>query len=105
MDYEALKMLVDILQYNYPEILSCALIMNSPIIFTACWQIIKLWIDPVTAAKCIFLKPSQLHEYIDIVEISVDIAGVIRPSVAEAVGAVAVSNSDSKIPSLKNPSP
>ena len=105
MDYEALKMLVDILQYNYPEILSCALIVNSPIIFTACWQIIKLWIDPITAAKCIFLKPSQLHEYIDIAEISVDIAGVIRPSAAEATNAVAESDSDTKIPSVKVASP
>ena len=78
MDYEALKMLVNIIQFNYPEILSAALIVNSPIIFSACWQIIKLWIDPVTASKCIFLKPSQLHEYIDVAEISAEIIGVVR---------------------------
>ena len=80
MDYEALKMLVNIIQFNYPEILSAALIVNSPIIFSACWQIIKLWIDPVTASKCIFLKPSQLHEYIDVAEISEEICGVVRTS-------------------------
>lgn len=96
MDYEALKMLVNIIQFNYPEILSCALIVNSPLIFSACWQIIKLWIDPITAAKCLFLKPSQLHEYIDVAEISFDIAGVIRPPSAGAISAVA--GSDSKIP-------
>lgn len=76
MDYEAVKMLVHILQYNYPEILSCALIINSPIIFSACWQIIRLMIDPVTASKCIFLKPGQLKTYIDVAEISHDIVGV-----------------------------
>jgi CRAL/TRIO domain len=76
MDYEAVKLLVHILQYNYPEILSCALIINSPIIFSACWQIIRLMIDPVTASKCIFLKPSQLKTYIDVSEISQDIVGV-----------------------------
>ena len=85
MDYEALKMLVNIIQFNYPEILSAALIVNSPIIFSACWQIIKLWIDPVTASKCIFLKPSQLHEYIDVAEISAEISGVVRAPITTPV--------------------
>ena len=78
MDYEVVKMLVNILQFNYPEILSAALIVNSPLIFSACWQIIRLMLDPVTAAKCVFIKPSQLCEYIHPDDIPEDIQGVIR---------------------------
>lgn len=33
MDYEVVKMLVNILQFNYPDVLSKAIIVNSPLIF------------------------------------------------------------------------
>jgi CRAL/TRIO domain len=101
MDYEAVKLLVHILQYNYPEILSCALIINSPIIFSACWQIIRLMIDPVTASKCIFLKPSQLKTYIDVSEISPDIVGVSSltnsPSMSKRASSDTLSDEQHKI--------
>lgn len=37
MDYEGVKVLVSILQANYPEVLERAVIVDSPFIFSACW--------------------------------------------------------------------
>lgn len=65
MDYDAVKVLIDIMQYNYPETLSVAMIINSPFIFSACWMVIKIWLDPVTVAKVNFVKINQLQEYVD----------------------------------------
>ena len=79
MDYDVVKLLVHILQFNYPEILSAALIVNSPMIFSACWQIIRLLIDPVTAAKCIFIRANQLADYMHPSDIPEDIFGIVRP--------------------------
>ena len=42
MDYEVLKMLIEILQFNYPEVLQVALVLNAPFIFSACWLIIRV---------------------------------------------------------------
>jgi len=63
MDYDALSLLINILQYNYPDILSVALVVNAPFIFSACWYIIKGWLDPVTAAKALFIKKPELLEH------------------------------------------
>lgn len=65
MDYDVVKMLVNILQYNYPEVLHVALIVNAPLIFSACWLIIRPWLDPVTAAKAMFVDKAKLGMYID----------------------------------------
>ncbi len=65
MDYEVLKLLVNILQFNYPETLSVALVINAPFFFSACWAVIRPWLDPVTAAKALFIKKEQLSEYFD----------------------------------------
>lgn len=65
MDYDALNMLITILQFNYPDILSVALVVNAPFIFSACWYIIKGWLDPVTAAKANFIKKSELLDYFE----------------------------------------
>lgn len=65
IDYEAVKLIVSILQYNYPETLADALILNAPYFFSACWMIIKLWIDPVTAAKVKFVSSAELSKYIE----------------------------------------
>lgn len=72
MDYDVVKLLVSILQYNYPEVLQVALIVNAPILFSACWMVIRPWLDPVTAAKALFIKKSQLHTYIDHSELAPD---------------------------------
>jgi len=63
MDYDGLRLLVNILSYNYPETLSVALVVNAPYLFSACWAIIRPWLDPVTAAKAMFIRKDQLTEY------------------------------------------
>jgi uncharacterized protein YeeX (DUF496 family) len=63
MDYDAVKLLVNILQYNYPDTLHVALVINAPFLFSACWAIIRPWLDPVTAAKALFVSKQQLLEY------------------------------------------
>lgn len=64
MDYDATKILIDILQTFYPETLQHFIFVDSPWIFSACWAVIKMWLDPVTAGKVVFTKKSGLHEYI-----------------------------------------
>ncbi len=46
LDFEILKMLIDIVQVNYPEVLEVVLVVNAPYIVIACWSIIKPWLDP-----------------------------------------------------------
>lgn len=65
MDYECLKVFIDILQGFYPEILGQLYVCNAPFIFYACWAIIRLWLDPVTASKVRFINLDQLGEFID----------------------------------------
>lgn len=66
MDYEVVKLFVNILQNNYDEILGLGIIINSPWIFAACWKIIRPWLDPTTAAKIVFSNP---HEVTDVIPI------------------------------------
>lgn len=63
MDFEVVKHLIAILQSNYPDTLEKFHIIDSPMIFSACWAIIKPWIDPVTAQKVRFIRRSQISEY------------------------------------------
>jgi hypothetical protein len=65
MDYEAVKLLVDILQTHYPEILSVAYVVNAPWVFNACWAIISLWLDPVTKEKIRFVNQDHIHEIME----------------------------------------
>ena len=76
LDYEAVKLLISILLKNYPDILAASFIMNAPLLFTACWAIIRPWLDPITAKKCVFVKPHQLSEHVDLSELPSDIAGI-----------------------------
>lgn len=64
MDYEVIKILIDILQYNYPETLSVAIILNAPFLFSACWLLIKPWLDPETGTKVIFLNSKNIGNYV-----------------------------------------
>jgi hypothetical protein len=63
MDYEAVKILISTLQINYSETLEKLLIVDAPFLFSACWALIRPWLDPVTAAKVQFLRRDQLSEY------------------------------------------
>ena len=75
MDYEVVRLLIDLLQFNFPEVLGQCFIVDAPFVFWACWYVIKPWIDPVTALKIIFVNSSQLSEYIDESQIIKDIGG------------------------------
>jgi hypothetical protein len=48
MDFEVVQFLITTMQYNYPYTLAYALIVNAPMLFTACWSVIKMWIDPAS---------------------------------------------------------
>lgn len=63
MDYEVLKMLIDILAFNYPETLDGAYVINAPFIFWACWAVMKPWLDPVTASKVEFVNKDKLSNH------------------------------------------
>lgn len=65
MDYDAVKILISVLGYNYPESLEVVHIINEPWIFKACWAIIRAWLDPVTASKVNFIPQSQLIQHIE----------------------------------------
>jgi len=65
MDYQGVKVLVNILQTNYPEVLDRAVIVGSPFFFSACWAVIRPWLDPVTIAKVQFTDYEGVKEYID----------------------------------------
>ena len=64
MDYETAKILIEILQTFYPETLQHFIFVDSPWVFSACWAVIKMWLDPVTAGKVLFVNRSALPEYI-----------------------------------------
>lgn len=65
MDYECVKILISIIQNNFPETLFTCLVIDSPLIFAACWYIIKPWLDPVTQEKVVFIKRAELSKYLD----------------------------------------
>lgn len=63
MDYPLLKFLISMLQDCYPEFLGQCLVVNAPWIFNTCWALIKVWLDPETAKKVVFVKRNQLPQY------------------------------------------
>ena len=46
--------LVDLVQNHYPERLEWALLVRTPLIFSASWKLIKPMLNAVTAAKVVF---------------------------------------------------
>ena len=56
MDYEVIKALIEIITYNYPEVLALAYIVNAPFIFNVCWAVIKNWIGKATFSFTLNLK-------------------------------------------------
>ncbi|XP_068245914.1 uncharacterized protein [Palaemon carinicauda] len=66
MDYPLVRVLFNILTDHYPERLGVGLILNAPYIFSACWAIIRSWMDENTSSKIKFIKGhDQLSAYID----------------------------------------
>ena len=102
MDYEVLKMLIDILQYNYPETLGTAYVVNSPFLFWACWAIIKPWLDPVTAAKAQFVNASDVPKLIDQEFAVEEFAQAYRKYPVVVSGAISVSGTVSTSSSVSD---
>jgi hypothetical protein len=65
MDYEVVKSLLNILQTNYTDTLETLYIVDAPFLFSACWSIIRPWIDPITVAKVLFIKRAQLTDFFE----------------------------------------
>lgn len=66
LDYQHIKFMINVMQNCYPESLGLGLIVNAPWTFSAVWNVIKPWLDPVVASKIHFVKNSkELADYID----------------------------------------
>eukprot|EP01039_Chlorochromonas_danica_P000742 gene742-806_t len=65
MDYEGVKILLALLQTNYSDTLETLVVVDAPMLFSACWAIIKPWIDPITAGKVNFIRRSKLTDFFD----------------------------------------
>lgn len=60
------RVLVDLTQNQYPEMLQNAIIFNAPVFFKAVWAIVRPWLDHATAERVIFVNdPARLHSLID----------------------------------------
>src|SRR5271170_3837287 len=65
MDYTPVKFMIKVFEANYPESLGAVLVHKAPFVFTAIWNIIKGWLDPVVAGKIHFTKHLEdLEQYI-----------------------------------------
>lgn len=74
MDFEFVKLLIEVLQVNYRECLNKFLVINAPWLFSTCWLIIKPWLDHRTVNKIMFLTNKQtLDNYVDISRVPPDI--------------------------------
>lgn len=66
MDYQFVKNLIWLLSRNYPERLGACLIINSSLIFSGCWSVIRPWLNEVTASKVTFVSDEEeLCRYIN----------------------------------------
>jgi len=66
--YDFIKLASTLAQDNYPEILGRMFIINSPLLFSGIWAMIKPWLDDKTKAKitiCGSKYETQLLELID----------------------------------------
>lgn len=79
MDYDVVKLLINILGFNYPETLQVAYVVNAPFIFWACWVIIKPWLDPITAAKVKIVKKEELLNIISYDQLHEVLSSTISP--------------------------
>jgi CRAL/TRIO domain len=76
LDLPNVKFLVDCFQNHYPETLGRCFIVNAPWLFSAFWKLVKPMLDPVVAAKIIFIdKKSELLEYLPRETLLLDLGG------------------------------
>jgi hypothetical protein len=67
--YNFIKPASAMAQDNYPEILGNMFIINAPLLFTAIWAIIKVWIDEKTKDKIKILGSSYKKELLQYVQL------------------------------------
>ncbi|XP_070553225.1 uncharacterized protein [Ptychodera flava] len=75
MDYQFVKNLIWLLTKYYPERLGVCLIINAPMMFWGCWQVIRPWLHDYTASKVVFVNDhQQLSQYLcpDILPVTVE---------------------------------
>ncbi|KAL8613468.1 hypothetical protein ACOMHN_007511 [Nucella lapillus] len=66
MDYQFVQNIIRLFSRNYPERLGACLIINSPLIFSGCWSVIRPWLNEVTASKVTFVGSEvELCQYIN----------------------------------------
>jgi len=75
MDYSFTKFLVDVTTTRYPETLGAGLVVDSPVIFWACWKIIKPWLDQRTVSKIHFIASNELPNWIEKDQLIKDFGG------------------------------
>ena len=76
MDYTPVKFMIKCFEANYPESLGAVLVHKAPFVFSAIWNIIKGWLDPVVASKIHFTKHLEdLEHYIPKSQIIKELGG------------------------------
>lgn len=65
-DPGSMQFMIECFQSYYPESLGRCYVINAPWIFWGFWRMIKIWLDPVVAAKIFFLEDHkrELLQYI-----------------------------------------
>lgn len=64
MDYGLVKRLIYMLTRFYPERMGVCLLHNAPTMFSACWPIIRPWLNERTASKIKFTKGNEVFQYV-----------------------------------------
>lgn len=75
IDIKSVQFMVNTLTNYYPESLGKVLVINSTWIVNGAWKIIRPWLDPVTAAKVLFIKPEELTNHIPAENLGVEYGG------------------------------
>jgi hypothetical protein len=76
MDYTPVRFMIKCFEANYPESLGAVLVHKAPFVFSAIWNIIKGWLDPVVASKIHFTKHLEdLEQYIPRSQIMKELGG------------------------------
>jgi hypothetical protein len=75
IDIKSVQFMVTTLTNYYPESLGKVLILYATWIVNGAWKIVRPWLDPVTAAKVLFIKPEELTNYIDAENLPVEYGG------------------------------
>jgi len=75
LDLKSVQFMVQTLQNFYPESLGKVLVYNATWIVNGAWRIVRPWLDPVTAAKVVFVKKAELLQDIPAENLPVEYAG------------------------------